>query len=419
MLEKSFTILFYLKKQKKYVKGVQPIYLRLTVDGIPKELSTKQFWDPNRWNKRSGRPIGSKEDAKTLHEFLDMIQAKVYEARRKLLESGTQITCTALMDIVSGHEQRGKMFLTIFNEHNARMKALIDIDYAKGTCDRFDTALKHTKNFIKWKYNQEDINIYALNSDFVNELSFWFKTVRNCGHNTTMKYIANIKKVVLLCVDKGWLHKDPFASFNLSLEEKAPVFLTKEEIQNITEKDIQNNRLQTVRDVFMFCCFTGLAFIDVKKLKHSEVCIGIDGQLWIQKNHQKSDVPSRIPLLPISLQILDKYKDHPDCLKKDVLLPVLSNQKYNSYLKELADICNIDKNFTTHTARHTFGTTVTLSNGVPIESVKVMMGHKHIKQTLHYARVLPIKLSEDMKLLKERLIKSDLLKSECKKAKPL
>lgn len=414
MLEKSFTILFYLKKQKGYVKGVQPIYLRLTVDGIPKELSMKQSWDPSRWSKRSGRPIGTKEDAKTLHEFLDMIQAKVYAARRKLLESGSQITCTALMDIVSGHDQRGKMLLTIFKEHNDRMKALIDIDYAKGTCDRFDTALKHTKSFIKWKYNLDDINIYTLNSDFVNELSFWFKTVRNCAHNTTMKYIANIKKVVLLCVDKGWLNKDPFASFSLSLEQNEPVFLTKEEIQRITDKDIQNNRLQTVRDIFIFCCFTGLAFVDVKKLKRSEVCIGIDGQFWIQKNRQKSTVPSKIPLLPITVDILEKYKDHPAGIANDVLLPVLSNQKYNSYLKELADICSIDKNITTHTARHTFGTTVTLSNRVPIESVKEMMGHKHIKQTLHYAKVLPIKLSEDMQLLKERLEKSSFINKKLK-----
>ena len=158
-----------------------------------------------------------------------------------------------------------------------------------------------------------------------------------------------------------------------------------------------------MRDIFVFCCFTGLAFIDVKKLKRSEVTIGIDGQLWIQKIRQKSAVPSKIPLLPITIQILDKYKDHPACVANDVLLPVLSNQKYNCYLKELADICNIDKKLTSHSARHTFGTTVTLSNRVPIESVKQMMGHKNIKQTLHYARVLPIKLSEDMQLLKERL----------------
>lgn len=167
--------------------------------------------------------------------------------------------------------------------------------------------------------------------------------------------------------------------------------------------------MQSVRDIFVFCCFTGLAFIDVKQFRRSEVCIGIDGQYWIQKNRQKSNEPSKIPLLPITLQILDKYKDYPACVVKDVLLPALSNKKYNSYQKELADICDIDKNMTSHTARHTFGTTVTLSNRVPIESVREMMGHKHIKQTLHYARVLPIKLSEDMQLLKEYLDQSEFV----------
>jgi site-specific recombinase XerD len=240
-------------------------------------------------------------------------------------------------------------------------------------------------------------------------MSFWFKTARNCSHNTTVKYISNLKKVVLLCLNNGWLSKDPFASFSLSLEDKDPIYLTKEEIQYLIEKEIKNARLQSVRDIFIFCCFTGLAFIDVKQLKRSEVCIGVDGQLLILKNRQKSAIPSRIPLLPISLQILAKYQDNKVCIAKDVLLPVLSNQNYNSYLKELADITNIEKNLTSHTARHTFGTTVTLANRVPIESVKEMMGHKHIKQTLHYARVLPIKLSEDMQLLKERLDKSDFM----------
>lgn len=209
MLEKSFTILFYLKKPKNYLKGPIPVYLRITVNGVPKELSVKRTFDPNRWNKDSCRAIGNKEDARSMNEFLDLIQAKVYDARRKLIEAGTPVTSSALMDIVSGQDQRGKMLLAIFKEHNDRMNALIDKDYAKGTHKRFETALQHTRSFIKWKYKQDDINIYSLNSDFVNELSFWFKTVRHCGHNTTMKYIANLKKVMLLCVDKGWLTKDP------------------------------------------------------------------------------------------------------------------------------------------------------------------------------------------------------------------
>ena len=189
-----------------------------------------------------------------------MLQAKVYEARRKLLDSGMQVTSTALMDIISGHDQRGKMLLAIFKEHNDRMKALIGKGYAKGTWDRFDTALRLTRQFIQWKYKQDDITIYALNNDFVNDLSFWYKTVRHCNHNTTMKYITNLKKVVLLCVDNGWLKKDPFASFSLSLEENDPVFLTREELQRLTEKEIQNIRMDSCAGHICFLLFYRACF---------------------------------------------------------------------------------------------------------------------------------------------------------------
>jgi hypothetical protein len=272
MLEESFGLLIYLKKPKNYVEGPLPLYLRITVDGNVKELSLNRSWEKNRWNPYSSRAVGNKEDARELNLFLDAIEVSVYQAKRQILESGQQITAVDLMDNVSGRKQRDKMLIKIFEEHNEKMKSLIGKDYAKGTYTRFETALKHTKSFIKWKYNKDDINIFALNNEFVNDLSLWFKTVRRCGHNTTIKYITNLKKVILICVNNGWLIKDPFSSFDLSLEKNDPVFLSKEEIQCIIEKEINNARLQSVRDIFVFCCFTGLAFIDVKKLKRSEVC---------------------------------------------------------------------------------------------------------------------------------------------------
>lgn len=209
--------------------------------------------------------------------------------------------------------------------------------------------------------------------------------------------------IVLFCVNNDWLQKDPFARFKMSQEEVIPEFLTKEEIQAISEKDIKMERLKQVRDVFLFCCHTGLAYVDIKKLNASEVSLGFDNEFWIFTKRGKTNVPSRIPLLPLSKKILAEYKDHPQCINSNRLLPVLSNQKYNSYLKEIADICGISKNLTTHTARHTFATTITLSNGVPIESVSKMLGHKKLQTTQHYARVLDIKISEDMQVLKNRM----------------
>lgn len=405
MLDKSFGLHFYLKKPKDYVKGIIPIYLRITVDGIPKELSTKRSCDPNRWNPAAERVSGTKEDARALNAYLDTLQAKAYEAKRQLIESNQMVTAASIKDQLLGTDQRNKLLIKIFENYNDKVKKLIGIDYSLATWTKYDRTKRFTHLFVQWKYKEQDLPIQCLDMEFVNDLELWLKTERKCGQNATMKYISILKMIVLFCVDNNWLEKDPFARFKMSKEEVVPEFLNKEEIQAISSKEIKIERLRQVRDVFLFCCFTGLAYVDIKKLNASEVSVGVDNELWIFTRRGKTNIPSRIPLLPISQKILDSYKDHPQCINSRKLLPVLSNQKYNSYLKELADICGITKNLTTHTARHTFATTVTLSNGVPIESVSKMLGHKKLQTTQHYARVLDIKVSEDMQVLRARLNK--------------
>ncbi len=403
MLDKSFGLHFYLKKPKDYVKGIIPIYFRITVDGIPKELSTKRSCEPNRWNPAAERASGTKEDARALNAYLDTLQAKAYEAKRQLIESNQMITAAAIKDQLLGTDQRNKLLIKIFENYNNNVKKLIGIDYSLATWTKYDRTKRFTHLFIQWKYKEQDLPVQCLDMEFVNDLELWLKTERKCGQNATMKYISILKMIVLFCVDNNWLEKDPFARFKMSKEEVTPEFLNKEEIQAISSKEIKIERLRQVRDVFLFCCFTGLAYVDIKKLNASEVSVGVDNELWIYTRRGKTNIPSRIPLLPMSKKILDVYKDHPQCINNRKLLPVLSNQKYNSYLKELADICGISKNLTTHTARHTFATTVTLSNGVPIESVSKMLGHKKLQTTQHYARVLDIKVSEDMQVLRAKL----------------
>ena len=181
-------------------------------------------------------------------------------------------------------------------------------------------------------------------------------------------------------------------------------FLTEAELQDMAAKQFPTERLNYVRDIFLFSCFTGLAYADVKKLKRSEIRIGVDGEKWIFTKRQKTDTPSRIPLLPMAQEITNRYQDYPPCVNADKLLPVLSNQKMNAYLKEIAGTCGINKNLTFHIARHTFATTVTLSNGVPLETVSKMLGHKSLKQTQHYAKILDKKISEDMMVLRNKLV---------------
>jgi site-specific recombinase XerD len=284
---------------------------------------------------------------------------------------------------------------------NDQMAALIKAgkDYAPATLDRYNTSRDHTQAFLQWKYGLADIDIKRLNYEFVNDYEFWLKTQRNCAHNTTMKYISNLKKIVNGCIRKGWLLKDPFLGFKATKQEVEREALTQQELDKIHSKLFLTDRLNYVKDIFLFSCYTGLAYADVKKLKRSEIGPGIDGNHWIFTSRKKTDTQSRIPLLPPALAIIEKYKDYPTCCDSGHVLPVLSNQKMNAYLKEIADVCGIRKNLTFHIARHTFATTVTLCNGVPIETVSKMLGHLNLKTTQHYAKVLDRKVSDDMRML--------------------
>lgn len=409
MLEKSFGLLFFLRKPRNYDGGLMYIYMRITVDGTPKEVSVKRSWEPARWNAKANRATGTKEDTRQLNHYLDVLQNKVHEARKKLIDNDKVVTTSAIMDIVNGNEQRKRGLLALFKQHNDDMKAMIGKGVAKGTWTNFNTSYNHVSGFLVTQYQVKEINIQSLDLEFVKKLYNWFRAVKNLGHNSALKNIANLKKIIIECMDNGWLQADPFVKFDLTREEVETTFLVKEEIQAIADREIRNERLCRVRDVFIFCCFTGLAFADVKQLKKSEVAIGVDGQLRIYKERQKTGTPSLIPLLPITKRILSKYEHDESCKAKDQLLPVLSNQKYNAYLKEIADICGIDKELKSHVARHTFGTTVTLANNVPLESIKEMMGHKSLRQTLHYAKVSGIKVNKDMTLLKKRLAKEKFI----------
>lgn len=403
MLDKSFSLLFYLKKPKNYVTGAIPIYIRITVDGIRKEISTSRHCEHGRWNTVAERMNGTKEDARSVNAYLDILQGKVYETKRMLLEKNELITAEAIADSMKGRKRRSKMIMEIFQQHNDQMKNLVGKDYSPATLERYKTSLEHTRSFLQWKYQICDMDIKNLDFEFVSQFEFWLKSSRNCNHNSAIKYIANFRKIINLSIRSGWVDKDPFVGFKMTKKEVIPEFLTEDEVQRIGEKKFTSDRLNQVRDIFLFCCYTGLAFADVKKLKLSEIGIGIDGSKWIFAYRQKTNTPTRIPLLPFPIQILDHYKDHPACINRDRLLPVLCNQKYNEYLKEIAAVCGINKNLTTHTARHTFATTITLSNGVPIESVSKMLGHKNLKTTQHYAKVIDRKLSDDMNALKNKI----------------
>jgi site-specific recombinase XerD len=368
------------------------------------EFSTNKSINPDKWSSEGSKVKGTSEEARTINSHLDYLKNQILQAEKKLIKKDISVSSENLKNELFGLTETKRMLVPIFQDHNNKIKELVGKEYAPGTLERYTTSLKHTIEFMQWKYNISDIDITKIDHAFITDYEFWLRSVRNCANNTAVKYLKNFNKIIKLCLANDWLDKNPFANYKSKVKEVERVYLTEDEIQSILNKDFKTERLSLVRDIFLFSCFTGLAYIDVKNLTKSHISYGIDGEKWIFTHRQKTESASKIPILPVTQMIIDKYENHPQCLNEDKLLPILSNQKMNAYLKEIAGVCEIEKDLTFHIARHTFATTVTLTNGVPIESVSKMLGHKNLRTTQHYAKVLDRKVSEDMKLLKDKFV---------------
>ena len=404
----TVSVLFYIKRSKANNEGICPIYARVTIQTKRFEFSANKYVNPEKWSSEGTKVKGTNEEARTINSHLDYLKNQVLEAEKRLFKKDIKVTSENLKNELFGATETKRMLIPIFQDHNNKIKELVGKEYASGTLERYKTSLSHTKEFLQWKYNVSDIEINKIDHAFITDYEFWLRSVRNCANNTAVKYIKNFNKIIKLCLANDWLDKNPFANYKSKVKEVERVYLSEEEIQSIIEKDFKTERLSLVRDIFLFSCFTGLAYIDVKNLTKSHISIGIDGEKWIFTHRQKTETASKIPILPLTQMIIDKYAEHPQSNNQDKLLPILTNQKMNAYLKEIAGVCEIEKELTFHIARHTFATTVTLTNGVPIESVSKMLGHKNLKTTQHYAKVLDRKVSEDMNILKEKFKNSSL-----------
>lgn len=398
----TISILFYLKRAKANAQGLAPIFQRITINGRRLDNSTGKFVDPSKWHPEMSKMRGNSEDARLINAHLDNLRTKILIAEKELNKKDIPVNLETLKNTLLGTKERQRLLIPIFEEHNNKIKELLGIEYAPGTYERYQTSLKHTKDFLNWKYSISDIDITKIDHAFITDYEFYLRSVRKCANNTAVKYIKNFNKIIKLCLANDWLEKNPFSNYKSKVKEVERVYLSEVEIQNIINKDFKTERLSLVRDIFLFSCFTGLAYIDVKNLTKSHISIGIDGDKWIFTHRQKTESASKIPILPVTQMIINKYANHPQAINEEKLLPILSNQKMNAYLKEIAAVCEIEKELTFHIARHTFATTVTLTNGVPIESVSKMLGHKNLRTTQHYAKVLDRKVSDDMKILRNK-----------------
>lgn len=397
-MKTNFSVLFFLKKPKNYTKGaVYFIFLRITVDGVRAEMSTSRSCEPERWNAKAGKVIGTKEDVKTLNAYLENMKAEVYAAHSLLSLDGAEITADSIKCKYLGKEEKAHTILEAIKVHNAKMKALVEKEeYAPGTLKRFEVLERHVEDYLVSKYSKKDFNVKSINHEFIDGFDFYLHTVKENDTNTANKHLKNLKKIVSICRKYKWINTDPFFGYTLKSKPVHREFLTANELQKITEKQFTTARLSQVRDFFLFSCYTGLSYADVQKLKFSDIGIGVDGERWIFSYRKKTDTRLAIPLLPIAIKILDSYSNLPSCINQDRALPISSNQKMNEYLVEIAAIAGVNQTLGNRIAKRTFATTVLLRNGVPIETVSRLLGHTNIRTTQLYAKVLDTKVSEDM-----------------------
>jgi site-specific recombinase XerD len=396
------SLLFYIKRSKADSNNRANVYFRITVNGKRSELSLKRKIDVNKWNAEAGKVKGFSQEAKELNRYIDIITNKIFKIHQRLVDENKMITARELHDIYQGKYESNKMLLEIFQVHNNQIEKLIGTDFSVNTVKKYRTAKKHIEAYINLEYKTKDIQVKDVDNKFINGFEYYLKSERNCNHNSTVKYVTNFKKIIRIAYANDWINKDPFYNRKVKLKPVNREFLSEEDVQKMLEKEFEIKRINQVKDIFIFCCFTGLAYADVQKLSKNDIVVGIDGERWIKTKRSKTDTRSNIPILPIAEAILEKYIEHPEIINSNKVLPVLSNQKMNSYLKEIADLCGINKNLTFHLARHTFATTITLTNGVPIESVSKMLGHKSLKTTQHYAKILDRKVSDDMLTLRNK-----------------
>lgn len=398
MKRDSFRVLFFLKKTKLLKNGEASVCMRITVNGTRVENNIRKSIDPALWSQAKETARGKSRRACDLNTYIEEARIKLYQIFCELEQQNRPVTAHLLQELFFGQEkpEEVRTLLGTMQEHNDQCRALVGTDYALITVRRYESCRRYLAELIRQRYGKEDLPLAEVNGELVRAFAFYLKTEKGCQQNTVIRYMKCLKKITNLARANDWMAKDPFLGIRFHEKEVVREFLTMDELQTIYRKEFPLERLTLVRDVFIFAAFTGLAFIDVQQLAPEHIARDNNGNLWIRKPRQKTKNMCNIPLLDIPQEILRKYADHPTCRKKGVLLPVPCNQKMNSYLKEIADICMIRKNLTTHCARHSYATSVCLANGVSLENVAKMLGHSNIKMTQHYARVLDSSILRDM-----------------------
>lgn len=405
MNNQKLAIKVRLNKEKEK-DGKQPVYIRIYVDGLKAEIASRLYVDPMNWDLKKNHVKPQSKDAAFVNGYIDRTVNFINQEFLKAHATAKRISAAEIKNKFLGKEEapQHKTILEAFDYHNLKMLEKVNAgQIVAKTHLRYKITRNKVESFMKKQYKKADKPLPELRLSFVTEFEHYLLTVERIQSNTAHKYIKNLKKIMNMAVGLDWIPSNPFNQFKCSYSNPEREILNQDELNLIMKKKLHSERLNEVRDIFIFCCYTGFAYADVYQFQNDAVMKGLDGNLWLSTARQKTGTKESVPLLPVPLEIIAKYQDHEYCKKYNKLLPVNSNQRYNSYLKEIVDLCGIKKKLTSHIARHTFATTVTLANGVPIETVSRMLGHNSIRTTQIYAKVVEQKVSEDMNALRAKL----------------
>lgn len=385
-------VYFSIRASKKNKKGLSPIEASISYNGERIYFSTGKFAKASDWNKQKQTMKGSTQEAQLINDYLIELRNKIYEKEVELMKRGYMVTVHLLKDAIYNKVEslKDKTLMQVISEYNENKNKLLGKGISKASLYSFEHSRNLLLEFMQKEYDRDDILLNEINIGFMQSFHTFLLSDKGMAQNTCTKHLKYLKSIVTLAVSNNYISYNMLANYKI---ERKPVdidFLTEEELRRIINFDTPIPRLEKARDFFLFGCFTGLAYIDIKTLKLEHFEKDDEGRIWIKKKRVKTGVLSRIPLLPMAKMILEKYRD---C---DKLIPIQDASDINKYLKDIALYCHIDKHITFHTSRHTFASTVTLANNVSLEVVSKMLGHTNTRMTTHYAKLLDKYIGEQM-----------------------
>ena len=402
MRQETFAILFLMRKGRPKKNGLAPIFARITTGGLRQEVYTQCDSNPETWNQHKERAMGTNKLAIQVNERLNDFRVKIIDIRTKLLAEGYAANAAQIKQRYLNPTCNTMMLIAGLADYAKRRQGEVGVRITQRTADKYERLLRYLKQYLAQRGKAEDIPVERMNYEFLDGFNLFLQTAHRCRHNGAVAVMDCLRNFVLYCLRNEWITKNPFRYYKLKEDEvQAKEHLTAHELELLTRKEL-DHRLARIRDVFSFCCLTGLAFTDVDHLRKEHITTDEDGTQWIHKPREKTSVLSRIPLLPHPIALLRKYERDETCRTRGKLLPVPSNAKMNAYLKEIATLCNIPKNLTTHCARHTFAT-LAIEYGMPIDIIAKILGHTNTNMTRRYAKISEANISREMKKIGEML----------------